>query len=45
MMTNKYDNAMDVRWSEKNHIDYKKFILPIAGGIVILIIVMLLGMR
>lgn len=45
MTTNKYDNAMEIRWSESNHIDYKKFILPVVGGVAVLILVVLLGAR
>lgn len=45
MKTNKYDNAMTVRWPDTKQIDYKKFILPVVGGVVVLILVVLLGAR
>ena len=45
MNTNKYDNAMAVRWSDTKQIDYKKFLLPIAGGIAVVLLIVLLGAR
>lgn len=45
MNTNKYDNAMAVKWSDTKQIDYKKFLLPIAGGIVVVLLIILLGAR
>ena len=45
MNTNKYDNAMAVRWSDTKQIDYKKFLLPIVGGIAVVLLIVLLGAR
>jgi len=45
MMTNKYDNAMSIRWSENKQINWKKLILPIAGACAVLIFILILGSR
>lgn len=45
MKTNKYDNVMSVKWEESQKPDYKKFILPVVGGIAVLLIIMMLGAR
>ena len=45
MMTNKYDNAMSIRWSEKKQINWKKLILPIAGACAALLFILILGSR
>lgn len=45
MMTNKYDNAMSIRWSENKQINWKKFILPIVGACAVLIFILILGSR
>ena len=45
MSTNKYDNAMAVRWTDNKQIDYKKFVLPIVGGIAVVLLIFILGAR
>lgn len=45
MMTNKYDNAMSIRWSEHKQINWKKMALPIAGAFAVLVIILMLGSR
>lgn len=45
MMTNKYDNAMSIRWSENKQINWKKLILPIAGACAALLLILILGSR
>ncbi len=45
MMTNKYDNAMSIRWSDKKQINWKKLILPIAGACAALLLILFLGSR
>lgn len=45
MMTNKYDNAMSIRWSENKQINWKKLILPISGACAVLLFILILGSR